>query len=100
MVYNINMIKSFKHKGLEKFYKTGSIKGVQFIHTKKLRQILFMLNAMTTIDDLNIPPLRLHKLKGSLKDLWSVTVQANWRITFEFDESTNDVYIVDYLDYH
>ena len=94
------MIKSFKHKGLEKFYKTGSTKGLQLIHTKKLRQILFMLNAMTTIDDLNIPPLRLHKLKGNLKNLWSVTVQANWRITFEFDENTSDIYIVDYLDYH
>ena len=66
MVYNINMIKSFNHKRLEKFYKTGSINGVQFTHTKKLRQILFMLNALTIIDDLNIPPLRLHKLKGSL----------------------------------
>lgn len=98
--YNINMIKSFKHKGLEKFYKTGSTKGIQPIHKTKLKEILTILNVMKNLEPLSLKSYKLHPLKGDLKNLWSVTVQANWRITFEFDENTNDVYIVDYLDYH
>ena len=94
------MIKSFKHKGLEDFYKTGSIKGIQAIHKDRLQVILNRLNLMEKIQDVNFPGSRLHKLKGSMQNLWSVTVQANWRITFEYDEKTADVYIVDYQDYH
>lgn len=94
------MIKSFKHKGLEKFFTTGSTKGIQAIHTKKLRLILSRLNHIVTIDDINLPSFNLHRLKGNMNNLWSITVQANWRVTFEFDENTKDVYIVDYQDYH
>ncbi len=94
------MIKSFKHKGLEKLYTTGSVKGVQAIHAKRIKEILFLLNAMTSTDDLKLPSLKLHKLKGEMRNLYSVTVQANWRITFMFDKKTKDVYIVDYQDYH
>ena len=100
MVYNKNMIKSFKHKGLENFYNTGSLKGIQPIHAKKLRLILPMLDAMTSTDDLSSRALRFHKLQGNMKNLYSVTVQANWRLTFEFDEISHNVYILDYLDYH
>ena len=94
------MIKSFKHKGLEKFFTTGSTKGIQAIHADKLSRILSRLHNMTGLNDLNTPAYRLHQLKGNMQNLWSVTVQANWRITFEFDEHTSDVYIVDYQDYH
>ena len=94
------MIKSFKHKGLENFYKTGSIKGIQAIHKDKLSVILNRLNLMTDIQDMNFPGSRLHKLKGDMQNLWSVAVQANWRITFEYNEVTENVYIVDYQDYH
>ena len=94
------MIKSFKHKGLEKFFKTGSTKGIQAIHTKRLRTILNRLNLIETIQDMNFPSANLHMLKGDMKGLWAVTVQANWRITFEYDEETSNVYIVDYQDYH
>ncbi len=92
------MIKSFKHKGLEKFYLTGSTKGIQADHAQRLRLILNRLNLITEISDLDIPSLRLHKLKGNMQNLWSVTVRANWRITFEFEDE--NVYIVDYQDYH
>ncbi len=92
------MIKSFKHKGLEVFYKTGNTKGIQVIHAKKLSQLLLILNAMTSVDDLKLPSLRFHALKGDKKHLYSVTVQANWRLTFEFDGE--NVYILDYVDYH
>ena len=94
------MIKSFKHKGLEKFYTTGSTKGIQANHKEKLSLILVALNRAKFIDDLSIPAFRLHQHKGNLSNLWSITVQANWRITFEFDKETQNVYIVDYQDYH
>ena len=92
------MIKSFKHKGLRDYYETGSTKGIQVIHERKIRLILGALDAAKKIEVLNIPSFRLHKLKGDMKNLYSITVQANWRITFEF--KGEDVYIVDYQDYH
>lgn len=94
------MIKSFKHKGLQKFFQTGSLQGIQTMHAQRLRLILSRLNNITQIDDINLPSFRLHRLKGNMNNLWSITVQANWRITFEFDENTKNVYIVDYQDYH
>lgn len=100
MRYNISMIKSFRHKGLEKFYITGSTKGIQAIHKDKLALILVALNRAKYIEDLSIPSFRLHQLKGDMSNLWSITVQANWRVTFEFDKETQSVYIVDYQDYH
>lgn len=60
--------------------------------------ILNRLDSLKVIDDINFPSSRLHRLKGDMKDLWSVTVQANWRITFKFEDE--NVYIVDYQDYH
>ncbi len=92
------MIKSFKHKGLEKFYISSSTKGIQVKHTKKLRMQLAALDTAHFIEDLDIPGYRLHQLKGSLKGIWTITVNANWRITFEF--SDGNVYIVNYEDYH
>jgi proteic killer suppression protein len=92
------MIKSFTHKGLEKFYTTGSQAGIQAIHAKKLRLILAMLNDAQSLDDINAPALCLHPLKGKKAELWAVTVQANWRVSFRFEDG--DVYVVDYLDYH
>lgn len=92
------MIKSFKHKGLEKFYKAGTTKGIQASHASKLRMQLAALDTAFCIDDLDIPGYRLHPLKGSRKGLWSITVNGNWRVTFEFQEG--HVYIVNYEDYH
>ena len=94
------MIKSFKHKGLKEFFETGSLKGIQAIHASKLQNILTRLNVLNDIRDINFPGSNLHQLQGDLKGQWAVTVQANWRITFEFDKTTKDVYIVDYQDYH
>lgn len=94
------MIKSFKHKGLEKFYNTGSTQGIQEIHIEKISRILTVLDNLTGLNDLSAPAYKLHPLKGNLKGQWAVTVQANWRITFKYDEKTNDVFIVNYQDYH
>ena len=92
------MIKSFKHKELELFYETGTKKGIHAAHASKLRMQLAVLDTAYCIEDLDIPGYRLHQLKGSRKGQWSITVSANWRATFEFQES--HVYIVNYEDYH
>ena len=92
------MIKSFKHKGLEKFYNTGTKMGIQATHATKLRMQLAALDTAHCIEDLDIPGYRLHPLKGSRKGLWSITVNGNWRVTFEFKEG--HVYIVNYEDDH
>ncbi len=92
------MIKSFAHKGLEKFYTTGSKAGIQAKHEYRIRLILAQLNQAKYVNDMNIPTLELHQLKGNRKRIWSVTVQANWRITFRFENGDAD--IVNYEDYH
>lgn len=94
------MILSFKHKGLKLFFETGSTQGIQAIHKEKIREILTILNIMEDLSPLSLPSYRLHKLKGNMSNIWSVTVQANWRITFMFDEKKHNVSIVDYQDYH
>lgn len=92
------MIKSFKHKGLKLFFETGKTSGIQDKHKKKLRLQLSALNTATVIEDMDLPGYNLHELKGSRKETWSITVNGNWRVTFEFDNG--DVYIVNYEDYH
>ena len=92
------MIKSFSHKGLELFHHTGKTKGIQAIHAKRLHQILTLLEAAKIVADMDAPGLKLHLLKGTRKDIWAVTVQANWRITFRFEKG--DAEIVNYEDYH
>ena len=92
------MIKSFKHKGLEKFYKNGSTRGIQANHAKKRRMQLAALDTAQSIDDMDIPGYRLHQLTGDRRCVWSITVNANWRLTFEFEEG--NVYILNYEDYH
>lgn len=92
------MIKSFKHKGLEKFFKTGSKAGIQAAHAAKLRILLTALDAADQIEQMNMPAWRLHKLSGSLQDHWSVTVNGNRRPTFRFENGHAEV--VDYQDYH
>lgn len=92
------MIKSFIHKGLRKFYASGSTAGVQKKHEKKLRLILTNLDQAQEPDDMDLPGLFMHQLKGDRKDIWSVRVSGNWRLTYRF--SGRDVEIVNYEDYH
>ncbi len=92
------MIKSFKHKGLKKFYETGSKAGIKSSHNKKLRIQLTALNTATCIEDMDLPGFRLHRLKGNRKGFWAIDVSKNWRIVFRFDKG--NVYVVDYEDYH
>ncbi len=92
------MIRSFRHNGLQKFYEKGSQAGIQPHHAKRLRLQLAALDTAESIEDMDIPGFRLHRLKGADKDRWSIWVNGNWRVTFEFVDG--HVYVLDYEDYH
>ena len=92
------MIQSFRHKGLRRYYESGSAAGVQPRHTKRLRMLLIALDTTQSIDDMDIPGFRLHPLKGARRSRWSVWVNGNWRVTFEFKDG--HAYVLDYEDYH
>lgn len=94
----ILMIKSFRHKGLRRFFETGSTSGIQTSHDKRLRMQLAALDTARAIEDMDIPGFRLHPLKGKLRGRWSITVNGNWRLTFEFQDG--NAYVLDYEDYH
>ena len=92
------MIRSFIHKGLERFYRAGKTSGIQSKHAYMIRLILTNLDQAEVLDDMDLPGLQLHQLKGGRKGIWAVKVSGNWRITFRFVE--RDVEIVNYEDYH
>ncbi|MGH8226692.1 MAG: type II toxin-antitoxin system RelE/ParE family toxin [Steroidobacteraceae bacterium] len=92
------MIRSFRHAGLEDFYRTGSKAGIQPKHAKRLTLQLGRLAVASGPNDMGAPPWRLHPLKGTLEGHWAVWVDENWRLTFKFEGT--DVVLVDYQDYH
>ena len=92
------MIRSFLHKGLERFFFTGNKSGIQAKHASKLRLILGRLNASIAPEDMNLPGLALHQLTGDRSGVWSVRVSGNWRVTFRFTGEHAEV--VNYEDYH
>ncbi|MGQ0659170.1 MAG: type II toxin-antitoxin system RelE/ParE family toxin [Chromatiales bacterium] len=92
------MIKSFRHKGLERFFTTGNKSGIQPVQAGKLRLMLTALSVAEKPEDLNVPAWRLHPLKGDREGEWALRVDENWRLVFRFDGQ--DVELVDYVDYH
>ena len=92
------MVESFRHKGLRKLFEQGDVSGVQVSHVKRLRLQLAALDTARSIEDMDIPGFRLHPLKGQMHGRWSVTVNGNWRMTFEFRDG--NAYVLDYEDYH
>jgi proteic killer suppression protein len=92
------MIRNFKHKGLKRFFETGSTSGINARQADKIATRLAVLNHATTINDIDLPGFFLHPLTGNRQGQWSVTVTGNWRITFEMADG--DVYVVNYEDYH
>lgn len=92
------MIKSFRHRGVEAFFKNGSKAGIQPHHSTKLARLLKHLDHSKEPEDMNAPGWRLHPLEGNLENHWSVWVNGNWRLTFAFDGE--DAILVDYQDYH
>jgi toxin HigB-1 len=92
------MILSFRHKGLEQFFLTGSRAGIQPHHANRLRPILARLHASTSLRDMRLPGLDLHPLVGDRAGAWAVSVSGNWRVTFLFEGA--DAVSVNYEDYH
>jgi proteic killer suppression protein len=92
------MIRSIRHKGLKRLHQDDDARGVISEHTLKLRDILARLDAASTVDDLDLPGFRLHPLKGALRGFWAITVRANWRLTFRFEDG--EAFDLDYVDYH
>ena len=92
------MLKSFRHKGLEKFFYTGGKKGIMPEHAKRLERILDRLNSANEVKDMNYPGSNLHKLDGDKRGKYAVKVSGNWRVFFMFVKG--NVYVVDYGDYH
>jgi proteic killer suppression protein len=92
------VIRSFKNKGIERFFHDGEKSGIDPAHASRLARILDRLDASTTPRDMNLPGFKLHELKGREKGLWAVSISGNWRVIFKFED--NDAVQVDYLDYH
>jgi proteic killer suppression protein len=92
------MIKSFRHKGIQLFFETGSKAGMQPNHAVRLRLQLTRLDAAICPNDMNASGWKLHRLTGELADHWAITVNGNWRLTFSFEGQ--DAVLVDYQDYH
>lgn len=92
------MIESFRHKGLQLLFDEDDGRKVTANQIARLKLIMFALDSAKTIDDINQPNFHLHALQGNRRGVWSVTVRANWRVTFEFREGK--AYNVNLEDYH
>ena len=90
------MIRSYRHKGLQRFAETGSKAGIQPAHAKRLRNLLSALDVAVKPSDMNAPGYDLHPLRGELEGHWAVSVSGNWRLTFAFEGE--DAILVDYQD--
>jgi proteic killer suppression protein len=92
------VIESFAHKGPERFFRAGSLAGIQAKHSSRLRVQLAMLDNARRPEDMSAPGWRLHPLRAELRGHWAVMVSGSWRLTFRFEGE--DAVLVDYRDYH
>jgi proteic killer suppression protein len=90
------MIRTIRHKGLKRLFEQDDPSGVNPEHVGKLRNILAALHAAPTVPHMDLPGFRLHPLEGPMKGIWAVTVRANWRVIFRFNNGAEDVDCVDY----
>ena len=92
------MIKAFAHRGVERFFRTGTVRGINPQHADRLSRQLARLSDASGPDDMNLPGWHLHPLKGNRAGSWAVSLSGNWRLTFRFDGT--DAVAVNYEDYH
>jgi len=92
------MIKTFKHKGLRGLFETGSKKGVNAAHARRLTALLDILDAAEVASDMAVSGSNFHPLKGDMDGFFSVSISGNWRLIFRF--TGKDAFDVDYVDYH
>ena len=98
MRYALRVIRSFRHDGLARFFRSGGKAGIQPKHADKLSVQLFALNRAKSALDMVAPGWDLHPLQGDMKGYWSIKVNGNWRLIFTFENE--DAVLVDYRDYH
>lgn len=91
-------IRSFRHRGLKRFYEFGDASRINAVLVNRIQDILAVLDSAKTLAEANIPGYRLHPLKGALRGFWSIAVSGNWRIVFRFD--AGDAFDLDLTDYH
>jgi proteic killer suppression protein len=92
------MIESIQHKGLRLLWEKDDASKLPAVQIAKIRMVLTLLDNAVTADDMNFPGSGLHPLKGDLTGFWSVKVNANYRLIFRFENE--NVFDVDYIDYH
>jgi len=92
------MIQNFKHKGLKHLFDKGTKSGVNSQHVRRLKFILALLETSDSLEDMDLPGLNLHELKGNRKGTWSLKVSGNWRVTFRLEKG--DALDANYEDYH
>jgi len=92
------MIQKFKHKGLKRLFESGISNGVEPQHVTRIWKILALLETAENLEDMDLPGLGLHQLKGNRKGTWAVKVSGNWRITFKIQ--SGDAFDLNYEDYH
>ena len=94
------MIDGFRHKGLKTLYETGKAKGIRPDQTRRIETVLAIMDDARDLEALSRPSLRLHELKGERAGTWSVSVSAQWRITFAFDAERGAFQLIDLEQYH
>ncbi|MDD9955406.1 MAG: type II toxin-antitoxin system RelE/ParE family toxin [Anaerolineaceae bacterium] len=92
------MIRSFRHRGLKRFYERGDSSGIRPDWRGRVQDVLTLLDMANSPEAMDLPGLHLHQLKGNRAGYWSVTVSRNWRIIYRFE--SEDAYDVDLIDYH
>lgn len=92
------MIRSFRHRGLRLYHETGNPRLLPQAYVRRITRILLLLDRVSGPQQMAISGFRLHPLKGDLEGFWSVTVSANRRNIFRFEDG--DVVDVDLVDYH
>lgn len=94
-------IRNVVHKGLRRFIEDDEAAGLQPAVVPKLRRILSFLQDMEHQEELRtVPSWRVHRLAGDRKDVWSLAVTKNWRLTFRIDEAEMEIVDLNYEDYH
>lgn len=91
------MIRSYRSKALQRFATQGDASKLSVPNTARIRRILILLDSVRALEEVIMPGLRFHPLKGQEKGRYAVDASANWRITFGWDgEDATDVDLEDY----
>jgi len=91
------VIVRFRHKGLLRFFQAGDHRGIDAKHAARIRRVLDRLDAAVRPEDMDLPGLGFHQLKGDRKGTYAVSVSGNWRITFRYGpDGAHDVTLEDY----